>query len=89
MFFFRKSIKKEFEELFALLDNTKLHEDDKRSAWELFFAGEQPLALDTISTQLYEFDIKITPDVLNKIQTISQRLKIKETAYDYLKELVV
>lgn len=85
---FKKSIKKELKELIEILKTTDFREADIKAMEEFVFYGEQHLAIDQAITQLYEFDIKISFGLYNKIEEIAQRLKIKKSEYEILKKLI-
>ena len=88
MFPFNKNIKQEFKELFALLENSDFRKEDKESARGLLLADEPGLSLDTIITQLYEYNIKIDMKTYDIIKHIAAQLNIKESEFGFLKELI-
>jgi hypothetical protein len=85
---FKKSIKKEIKELLILLDSTDFRKEDKKNAEEYLMYNEWGLSLDTIVSQLYEFDIKISTELFNKIKGIAERMKIPESDFSFLKKLI-
>jgi len=86
--FFKKSIRKELNELAKMLDSTRLKKEDITAIKEFTYHGEEGLAVDQAITQLYEFDVQITQDIYNKIADIARRLKVKDKEYERLKQLI-
>jgi hypothetical protein len=85
---FKKRIKTEFKELIEMLKTTDFKEVDIKEVEEFVINGEEHLAIDQAITQLYEFDIKISLTVYNKIEEIAKRLKIKKSEYEILEKLI-
>ena len=85
---FKKSVKTELKELIELLKTTDFKEADVKAMEEFVFYGEEHLAIDQAITQLYEFDIKISFGLYDKIEEIAKRQKIKKSEYEILKKLI-
>jgi len=85
---FKKNIKTEFKELIELLKSTLFKEEDIKIVEDFILHGEEPLAIEHVITQLYEFDVIINLDTYGKIEGIATSLKIKKTGYQILEELI-
>lgn len=62
-----------------------LREEDLNTARELSDHGEYGLALDTIATQLYEFDLEIDQEFYDLVQNMAKRMRISEEEYCFIK----
>jgi len=80
----RKTLKK-------LIDKVReigLPEKDVDEALENLYYNEYGLCLDTIVTQLYELSIPINNDIYDSIAHAATIMKIDNTEYSFLKELI-
>lgn len=62
-----------------------LREKDLNTARELSAHGEYGLALDTIVTQLFEFDLEIDQQFYDLVQNMAKRMQISEEEYSFMK----
>jgi len=61
-----------------------LRKEDLNTARELSDHGEYGLALDTIVTQLYEFDLEIDQGFYDLVQNMAKRMQISEEEYSFM-----
>jgi uncharacterized protein YjgD (DUF1641 family) len=80
------NIEKEIIKLVNELNN--LPEIDKNNILMYAKNKEWGIALDTLSNQLYENNIRITSEVYEKIGEIGSQMQMPITAWDFLKELI-
>ena len=55
-----------------------LPEGDKERIEDLVRVGEWQIALENLCTQLHEYDVKVSPDLLSKISELGRELKVAE-----------
>ncbi len=67
---------------------TAFREVDKKEVLELAEYNECKIAVETLCTQLYEFDVKLNDDEFYKINMLSKELKLDSKYFDWLKELI-
>ncbi|WP_284452577.1 MafI family immunity protein [Parachlamydia acanthamoebae] len=80
------------EDKFAILMNevsNDLPKQDVQNIIEFVKYREWGVAFETLCTQLYEFDIKISPDSYEKIAVLGKLMKLESSNWEFLKELVV
>lgn len=65
-----------------------LNENDILNAKEYFEYNEFELCFDTLTTQLYEFDIIINQKFYELLDKIAKKLKLSEEKYIFMKELI-
>lgn len=82
------NLKKEFNSLFRLLDQTSFRKDDKLFAEDLLNHDEPGVAIEGIIDQLHTCNVKITTVIFTTIENICRKMKMKEATYNSLKELI-
>ena len=85
---FNNRLKKEFNGLLVMLEKTSFRKEDKAAAEDLLNYNEPGLALETIADQLHEYNVSITADIYNQVESIATKMKMKEDVYKKLKELI-
>lgn len=60
----------------TVLELADLPSDDVDNVIELIEAGEMRLALETMCTQIYEYDIDVRPEVLEKLDRLGGELGV-------------
>lgn len=73
---------------FKLIESAEilgLREGDLNTARALSDHGEYGLALDTIVTQLYEWDLEIDQQFFDLVQNMAKRMGISEEEYSFMK----
>jgi hypothetical protein len=61
-----------------------LSPDDRRHVSESIGAGEFGVAFDTLCTQLYERDVRLPDEMLCRLETLGQRLKLDPSVWKIL-----
>ncbi len=62
-----------------------LPRDDIENVWEFIDVGEPGLALETLCTQLDEYDIAVPPEVLDQMRTIGHGMGLDASLWEGLK----
>lgn len=65
-----------------------LREEDLNTARELCDHGEYGLCLDTIVTQLYEFDLEIDQEFYDLVQNMAKGMQISEEEYSFMRSRI-
>ncbi|AND64207.1 hypothetical protein AX766_07165 [Flavobacterium covae] len=65
-----------------------LNENDLKNAKDFLDHMEFGLCLDTIITQMYEYDLEIDNDVYGLISKIGERMDLEMSTYSFMKELI-
>ena len=65
-----------------------LGDSDIRNSEELLRNREYGLTFDTVITQLYEYEIEINNEFYALVVKAAQQMKIPESEYSYLNELI-
>jgi hypothetical protein len=65
-----------------------LRNEDIKSCKEYLKYTEYDLCFDTLATQLYEYDIKISAEFFEKAQMVANGLNLNSSEYDYLKQII-
>ena len=84
-----KTILKQIQEILQEAITINLPKDDISSCLEYLENKEYGLCFDTIVTQLYEHDLKISNEFYDNIQMVGIKLGINEDEFDYLKENII
>ena len=61
---------------------------DLNHASGFLLAKEYGLCLNTVVTQLYEYEIRIDDRYFTLIVTVAEKMNMKEESYQYIKELI-
>lgn len=80
------------DDLLEAIETSKilgLDETDLSIARDYLENNELELCLDTLTTQLYEYDIKITKIFYELIDKIAKRIKLGEEKYIFMKQLII
>jgi hypothetical protein len=74
----------------GLIDEVKdlLPQTDIENAREMIEHNEFGCGFEIICEQLFEYDIKISPDIYQKIVEIGQSMKMTEDKWIFLKKLI-
>ena len=77
-------------ELLSILDvfAKELPDADVHNIKELYLVGEYSVGLENLCSQLYEYEIKITPILFERLQAIGKTLQVKDDTINILQELV-
>ena len=59
--------------------------DDVENVWELIDAGEWALALDTLCTQLYEYDVQIDQATYDDLAELGQYFGVRTSIWEVLR----
>jgi hypothetical protein len=74
-----------------LIESAKLlglPDEDVKNAQEFLRYNELALCFDTITSQLYEYDIEINNELYILISKIGETLLLSSKEYDFMKELI-
>jgi hypothetical protein len=82
------NVRKEFNRLLTLLEQTSFRKEDRLSAQDLLEYNEPGVALENMIDQLGEYKVKITPDIFAAVEAVAKKLRVKEERYNSLKELI-
>ena len=79
------------DELRALLSELteKLQKDDFNIINELIDNREWGIAIETLCTQIYEYDIKISPEFYEKLASFAKSLNMQSTIWLPLRKLII
>lgn len=83
-----KKIKRALQLLIDIAAQLELNEFDVIQAKELLDHHEFVLSFDTLITQMFEYEIEITPDIYHLIIYIGRYFKLSPNEYEYMQELI-
>jgi hypothetical protein len=81
-------LKKEFNNLLTMLDKTSFRKEDKAAVEDLINYNEPGVAIETVIDQLHEYNVRITIEIYNQVESIATKMKMKDDIYKDLKELI-
>jgi hypothetical protein len=78
------------ELLHSLIDDIHilLPQTDVKDALEMITYNEYGIAFEIICNQLFEHNIKITSEIYEKIIIIGKLMKMNETSWNFLEQLI-
>lgn len=73
-----------------LIDSVKtlLPESDIENAIEMVEHNEFGIGFEIICEQLFEYGVKISPDIYQKIVELGQKMEMPSERWNFLKELI-
>ena len=83
-----KKIKKLLQTLIDQSETKGLSSSDVNAAKEYLQHHEFGLSLDTIVTQMYEYNVQIDQEFYLQIEQIANMMNIPESEYSYIKKLI-
>ncbi len=83
-----KTLEKALSKLIEVGKTVGLSDFDINNATEYLIYKEYELSYDTIITQIYEYDLEIDDDIYLLISQIGKKMKLADSDYLFMNELI-